>query len=86
MTMRRVTIWKRTLIACAVALAAAPAHANIACVGVVNYLAVNSYGSVYLDIGSGIWAVCSITSALTSSGVTIAPETCRAWYATFLAA
>jgi len=42
MTMRRVTIWKRTLIACAVALAAAPAHANIACVGVVNYLAVNS--------------------------------------------
>lgn len=67
-------------------LGASASRATAACVGTLSYLAINNAGSLYVDVGYGIWGVCGIRTALTSGGVTIEPETCRAWYAAFLAA
>lgn len=70
----------------AMVLSATAAGAVATCEGTLSYLAINSWGSVYVNVGYGTWAVCGIRTTYTSPGVTIEPETCRAWYAAFLAA
>jgi hypothetical protein len=67
----------------ALLLLAAPfAHANFTCGGPVQYLALNTLGSLYLNVGYGTWSICSVTA----DGNTVTAATCRAWYAGILAA
>jgi hypothetical protein len=43
-------------------------------------------GGVVSSVGGfGFSAVCSLTDSIESGGIAVAPETCRAWNATFLA-
>jgi hypothetical protein len=67
-------------------LAAPLAHANFQCGGPVQYLAMNTSGGVYVNVGHGVWQICSVTSDGTWGGNTITAATCRAWYSGILAA
>ncbi|MEM1052991.1 MAG: hypothetical protein AAGI28_12950 [Pseudomonadota bacterium] len=53
---------------------------TFSCQGPVNYLGLNSGGSVVVDIGNGRWTIC--VNNTTWGGVT--PETCQAYYASLL--
>lgn len=75
-----------SVVVVAMVLSAMPAGAAATCEGTLSYLALNSWGSVYVNVGFGIWAVCGVRTTYTAGGITIEPETCRAWYAAFLAA
>lgn len=66
-------------------LGAAPAHANFTCYGTGSCLALNPDGLVTINIGFGVWSVCSVAATFTAYGTTVPPESCRALYATFLA-
>lgn len=65
----------------------APAHANVVCSGPVTYVALSPDGTVMLRVGSfGVWYICSVTTTYAGNTVSFSPESCRAWYASFLAA
>ena len=57
-------------------------HAAMTCLGPITYLAINTGGSVYVSVGSGIWAICSVATPFGG----VATDTCKAWYASLLAA
>lgn len=58
------------------------AHSTTTCSGPINYLALNTGGVLYVNVGHGVWSICS-ASALFNG---VDPATCRAWYAGLLAA
>jgi hypothetical protein len=62
------------------------ASANFTCAGNVQYLALNSNGAVYINVGFGVWTLCGVSSDGVWGGNTITAASCRAWYAGFLAA
>lgn len=60
--------------------------ANIVCSGNIALLGVDSSGNVAVSIGYGTWTVCNTTQPFTGNSVTVAPDACKMWYASFLAA
>ena len=67
-------------------VAALPAQANFTCGGNITYLGLNYTGTVVVAVaGFGIWSICNFNEPISNGGITIGPETCRAWYATLLA-
>ena len=71
----------------AASLVAGPVHANFSCTGPVSYLAMNSNGVVYVATGSfGVWAICQVSAPFVAGGTTVAPDTCKSWYAGLMAA
>lgn len=73
------------LMALTLAFTVSTAHAVITCSGMPTYLAVNSVGHVYVNVGYGVWAICNVSQTTTVAGTSITTETCRAWYASLLA-
>lgn len=74
---------KRAVIAIGMLLFPVPAMAvGYTCTGTVNYLGASNGGTLYLDNGNGIWAICNLT---TNYGSTT-KESCAAWYSGFLTA
>jgi hypothetical protein len=62
---------------------ATPAMAtNFSCTGPVLYLGVSSAGGVTMNIGNGVWTICS----LTSTHGTVTKEACAGWYSGILTA
>jgi hypothetical protein len=63
------------------------ASAIVTCEGKITYLALNPDGSVNVAVnGYGTWGMCNLSTPYSLGSVTFTPESCRAWYATFLAA
>ena len=62
------------------------AAAHIYCTGQVSYLALNPDGTVNVGIGFGTWGLCNVSTPMTTGGFTFTPESCRAWFASMLAA
>jgi hypothetical protein len=77
---------KVRLLAIATMLASGSASASVDCQGKVTYLGLNPDGTVNVNIGFGIWGMCNVSSTYSLGSVTFTPESCRAWYSTFLAA
>ena len=75
--------------ACAIILAmaaAVPAQANFTCGGNITYLGINYTGTVVMSVaGFGIWSICNFNETISNGGISVGPETCKAWYATLLA-
>jgi hypothetical protein len=67
-------------------VASMPANANFTCGGNIAYLGFNYTGTVVVAVGGfGIWSICNVNEPIANGGITIGPETCKAWYATLLA-
>lgn len=64
----------------------ASAWANTSCSGSINFLGADNAGNVYVDLGYGVWEVCNLSQAFTANGLTVTTDSCKAWYASFLAA
>lgn len=62
--------------------ASATADANIMCPGKIQNLGIGSDGTIHVNNGYGMWAICSVSQASSS----ISPSTCKAWYLSLLAA
>jgi hypothetical protein len=76
----------RAVLVAIASLTTSLAHANISCIGNVQYLAVSSNGSLYVGIGNfGTWSICSISHDDVWGGNNITAATCRGWYAGLLA-
>lgn len=75
-----------SFIALASTFVMSPAHAYVMCSGEPTYLSVSNTGTVWINFGHGVWNVCSTTTTLSAGGYSVAPDVCRTWYATFLAA
>lgn len=73
--------WILALIAAALTSFAGPSRA-LTCAGSVSYLGLSQTGTVHINVGYGVWYLCSTTSAF--NGFT--PEGCRANFALILAA
>jgi hypothetical protein len=77
----------RAGLALAVLLGSSPATlANFGCGGPIAYLAVSSNGSLYVNVGWGVWAICGVSADGTWGGLSITAAACRTWYAGMLAA
>ena len=72
---------KRAFTAFCMLLFSAPAAAY-SCTGTVNYLGLSNDGTVEVDNGNGIWAVCSLSGTYGSTTT----EACAAWYSGMLTA
>jgi len=63
----------------------ASAWANTSCSGSIDFLGADNAGNVYVDLGYGVWELCNLSQAFTDNGVTVAIDSCKAWYAGLLA-
>jgi len=62
------------------------ANAAFTCAGQIAYLALNPDGTLTFGIGFGTWSICNVSSPSTTGGYTFTAESCRAWFASMLAA
>jgi hypothetical protein len=69
-----------------VSLAASAARANVDCSGNIAFLGSDNSGAIYVDIGYGVWSICSVSSPSTQNGTTVGQDACKAWYSALLAA
>ncbi len=76
------TNWLRTVLLIMCLMASPFARAVTTCSGPINDLHLNTNGTLYVDVGHGVWAICAMSTSM--GGVD--PATCRAWYAGLLAA
>lgn len=68
-------------------LSTVPAHADFRCSGSVTHLGTNLNGELYVRLESyPVLVICNVATSFTANGVTVAPELCRTWYASLLAA
>jgi len=76
--------------ACAALLAvvvSTNASATTYCEGLVTSVGIDSDGQFLVSVNNfGVWSICNLKAAFVGNGVNFAPETCRAWYASVLAA
>jgi hypothetical protein len=76
----------KAIAAIALMLFSASASATVDCQGKITYLGLNPDGTVNVNIGFGVWGICNLSTPYSLGTVTFTPESCRAWYGTFLAA
>lgn len=57
------------------------ARADFICSGKIYYLGSGNDGTVQVNVGNGVWTICSLSS--TYSGVTTT-QSCQSWYAMLL--
>lgn len=84
----RITGKSRSLV-CALILscaASAPTQANFTCSGSISYLGLSYDGVLVVSVGFGIWNVCNVNTSYSNGGISLESATCRAWYASILAA
>jgi hypothetical protein len=51
---------------------------------IAGHVSLGADGTLWVNAGYGVWAVCGVAQSWTSGAQTVAPETCRAWYAAML--
>jgi hypothetical protein len=69
----------------AASLLTGTAYANFSCSGKIQFLGVNPDGTIYIDVGFGVWNLCNTSTAFQGNNVTFTADGCKAWYAGILA-
>lgn len=80
--MKKSVLTKSIIVGALTFLPATSIYANFSCSGYPNTVGVSTAGNVYVNIGFGMWDICSLNTT-TSNNIT--PETCKAQYAALLA-
>lgn len=60
----------------------ASAQGSVSCSGDVQYLGTGSDGSVYVNVGWGIWDICSVSVERAD----VTPDACKTWYSSLTTA
>jgi hypothetical protein len=77
---------KRLALVLAALLLPLTAQAGFSCTGQITWLTVDQNSHIWVGNGGfGPWMVCQLSTPFTAGGITIPVETCKAWYASFLA-
>jgi hypothetical protein len=66
-------------------LLTSPAFADVYCTGPINFLGADSTGTIWVDVGYGVWGVCNLSAPLTIGSITVTTDACKGWYASLLA-